>query len=106
MKELSDNTAHTEEVKGKLSTALADLITERRKVGVANSNLVKVVKEIEEMQDFGAGVPGGGGGHAGDGGGEAEGVPGAGHFLAEAPAQAGGAATQAHLHQDAPGRPE
>ena len=51
MKELSDNTAHTEEVKAKLSTALADLITERRKVGVANSNLVKVVKEIEEMQD-------------------------------------------------------
>ena len=50
MKDLSDNEAHTEEVKGKLVTALADLSNERRKVTVSHSNMIKVVKDIEDMQ--------------------------------------------------------
>ena len=50
VKDLSDNTAHTEEVKGKLVTALADLANERRKVTAAHSNMIKVVKDIEDMQ--------------------------------------------------------
>ena len=50
MKDLSDNETHTEEVKGKLVTALADLASERRKVTVSHSNTIKVVKDIEDMQ--------------------------------------------------------
>ena len=50
VKDLSDNAAHTEEVKGKLVTALADLANERRKVTAAHSNMIRVVKDIEDMQ--------------------------------------------------------
>ena len=51
MKLLSDNTSHTEEVKAKLVSTIQELVSEKRKVVIAHTNLSKVLKEFEHLQN-------------------------------------------------------
>ena len=50
VKQLSDNSTHTEEVKAKLANTLTDLTLEKRKVNLAQANMVKIIKELELLQ--------------------------------------------------------
>ena len=51
VKLLSDNKSYTEEVKGKLVSTAQELVSEKRKVVIANTNLSKVLKEFENLQN-------------------------------------------------------